>query len=212
MVALKLVDISEANGSGNGPRRKERKRPPRRRGPAGPARRRDRGPVISPVRPRSGPDCPPRQRRLSVVDTEHAGQEGFALVRADQAGPERRALHPAGTRGATPAAAPGARNMTRPVAASRRRRVFFWRRVVVLFGVACVGAGAWAAGGRLVAVAGAEPSRPLVQHVYVARPGDTIWAIAVRFSGGGDPRPLADALEAQIGGGVLQPGEQLTVP
>jgi len=47
---------------------------------------------------------------------------------------------------------------------------------------------------------------------YVARPGDTIWAIAVRYSGGTDPRALEDALEAQIGGGLLQPGQVLTVP
>ena len=49
-------------------------------------------------------------------------------------------------------------------------------------------------------------------HIYVARPGDTIWQIAVRFSGGGDPRPLADSLEAEIGGGALQPGQPLNVP
>ena len=94
----------------------------------------------------------------------------------------------------------------------RRRRVFFWRRVAVVVAIACTGAAAWAVGGRLVGVAGAQTTRPPVQHVYVARPGDTIWGIAVRFSGGGDPGPLAYELESQIGGGVLQPGDQLTVP
>jgi hypothetical protein len=49
-------------------------------------------------------------------------------------------------------------------------------------------------------------------QTYVARPGDTIWAIAVRFSGGGDPRPLAAELEAEIGGAALQPGQVLAVP
>ncbi len=94
----------------------------------------------------------------------------------------------------------------------RRRRVFFWRRVAVVFAIAGTGVAAWVAGGRLVGVAGAQTTRPPVEHVYVARAGDTIWGIAVMFSGGGDPRPLAAALEAQIGGGVLQPGDQLTVP
>jgi hypothetical protein len=48
--------------------------------------------------------------------------------------------------------------------------------------------------------------------VYVARPGDTIWSVAVRYDRGEDPRPLSDLLEAQIGGGVLQPGQRLMVP
>lgn len=49
-------------------------------------------------------------------------------------------------------------------------------------------------------------------QVYVARPGDTLWAIATKFAHGGDPRALADSLEAQIGGVTLQPGERLAVP
>jgi LysM domain len=48
--------------------------------------------------------------------------------------------------------------------------------------------------------------------VYVTKPGDTIWAIAVRFSDGGDPRPLEYRLEQQIGGGTLQPGQVLRLP
>jgi hypothetical protein len=43
-------------------------------------------------------------------------------------------------------------------------------------------------------------------------PGDTVWSIAVRFAHDGDPRPLADRLEAEMGGGVLQPGQRLAVP
>jgi hypothetical protein len=104
------------------------------------------------------------------------------------------------------------REMRPGATSSRRRRIFFWRRVVVVAVIAGLGAAAWAAGGWLVQVAGAQPSVAPVRHVYVARPGDTVWGIAVRFSSGGDPRPLVDKLEAQIGGGVLQPGEQLTVP
>jgi hypothetical protein len=55
-------------------------------------------------------------------------------------------------------------------------------------------------------------NRDECSQVYVARPGDTIWAIATRFSGGADPRPLAANLEAEIGGGMLQPGQRLAVP
>jgi hypothetical protein len=67
--------------------------------------------------------------------------------------------------------------------------------------------------------AGPHPSAGLVtsgasycDQVYVARPGDTVWGIALRYSGTGDPRPLADSLEAQISGRVLQPGQRLAVP
>jgi hypothetical protein len=49
-------------------------------------------------------------------------------------------------------------------------------------------------------------------RTYVAAPGDTVWSIAVRFARGGDPRPLVDRLEAEIGGRMLQPGQRLTVP
>jgi hypothetical protein len=54
--------------------------------------------------------------------------------------------------------------------------------------------------------------RDTCSQVYVARPGDTLWAVATRFSRGGDPRALVAGLEAQVGGAVLQPGERLAVP
>jgi hypothetical protein len=97
-------------------------------------------------------------------------------------------------------------------AASRLRRTYFWRRVLLATFIAAIGAAVGVGGGWLVQDAGAQPSQVPPQHVYVARPGDTVWGIALRFAGGDDPRPLAYELEAQIGGGVLQPGDQLTVP
>jgi hypothetical protein len=110
----------------------------------------------------------------------------------------------------------------------RRRRTFFWRRVIVVSVIAGLGAMVWLATGRLVSAAGAQApqsqrcvagGRPgegqtagSCGQVYVARPGDTIWAIAVAYSRGGDPRPLVANLESEIGGGALQPGERLIVP
>ncbi len=129
--------------------------------------------------------------------------------------------HPAG-RGLLPAGVPVSarvspqavpRRTSRPTAgATRRRRVFFWRRVIAVVAIAGIGVAVWVAGGRLMAVAGAEPTHAAFEPVYITKPGDTIWGIAVRFSGDSDPRPLAYKLEAQIGGGVLQPGDQLTIP
>jgi hypothetical protein len=49
-------------------------------------------------------------------------------------------------------------------------------------------------------------------QIYVVRPGDTVWSIAERYSGSADPRALADELQAQAGGTMLQPGQQLAVP
>jgi hypothetical protein len=113
----------------------------------------------------------------------------------------------------------------------RSPQTFFWRRAIavsVLVVLVGLGAMAWLATGRLVSAAGAQA--PQGQQclaggvpgagqdagscgpAYVARPGDTIWSIAVANSRGGDPRALVANLESQIGGGVLQPGERLVIP
>ncbi len=110
----------------------------------------------------------------------------------------------------------------------RRQRTFFWRRVIAVSVIAGLGAMVWLATGRLVSAAGAQAPQSQrclsgglpgeaqtagsCGQVYVARPGDTIWAIAVAYSRGGDPRPLVANLESEIGGGALQPGERLVVP
>lgn len=46
----------------------------------------------------------------------------------------------------------------------------------------------------------------------VVRPGDTLWAIAVRISPNEDPRPLVDELMAARDGAPLEPGEVIVVP
>ncbi len=156
-----------------------------------------------------------------TVHTSSTGPTGHTRRHSTCTG----SAHPAG-RGLVPVAAPVLAPVLAPVAppapppktrrptaaATRRRRTFFWRRVVAVVAIAGIGAAVWAAGGRLMAVAGAEPSHAAFERVYIAKPGDTIWGIAVRFSGNSDPRPLAYNLEAQIGGAVLQPGDQLTIP
>jgi hypothetical protein len=106
----------------------------------------------------------------------------------------------------------------------RRPQTFFWRRAIAVSVLVGLGAMAWLATGRLVSAAGAQApqsqqclsggaqSAGSCGQVYVAKPGDTIWSIAVAYSRGGDPRPLVANLESQIGGGVLQPGERLVLP
>ena len=49
------------------------------------------------------------------------------------------------------------------------------------------------------------------RHVRV-RPGDTLWAIAVRVAPNEDPRPLVDELMAARDGAPLEPGEVIVVP
>lgn len=104
----------------------------------------------------------------------------------------------------------------------RCSRCFFWRRLLLLALVAGIGAVASSLAERLAASASASrlptsscpqsSSRACLPSTYVARPGDTIWAIALRFSGSGDPQPLEYRLEQEVGGGPLEPGEVLRVP
>ncbi|HVX21599.1 MAG TPA: LysM peptidoglycan-binding domain-containing protein [Acidimicrobiales bacterium] len=49
--------------------------------------------------------------------------------------------------------------------------------------------------------------------VYVVQPGDTLWSIASRADGGsGDPRPLVEALAAQLGTTTVVPGQHVVIP
>jgi LysM repeat protein len=181
-------------------------RPSGRRPPSETRPRNDRRTPSGRLKPSGGRTPPSRSSRSGAsLASGHGGGSRQDVVLLSGWGEDRFVVT-----SATPARPPGERR--RSAAASRRRRVYLWRRVIVVAAIAAFGAVAWGAGGRLVAVAGAQPSRAPVQHVYVVRPGDTIWGIAVRYSGNGDPRALADRLEARIGGSVLQPGEQLTVP
>jgi hypothetical protein len=117
----------------------------------------------------------------------------------------------------------------RVLAASMRRRPsvgqLAWRWAVVLVLVGGLGAvafeglrGALAGRGAVASslsscpAGGASSLGAAPCAAYVVKPGDTAWSIAVRYDRGADPRPLADMLESEAGGGGLQPGETVLVP
>ncbi|MBO0732668.1 MAG: LysM peptidoglycan-binding domain-containing protein, partial [Acidimicrobiaceae bacterium] len=97
----------------------------------------------------------------------------------------------------------------RPVTGSRRRRVFWFRRFMALALLAAIAAALWFAvaatlgwigGGPLTAAGQPGGMRPAAQHVWVVRPGDTLWGIAAATGDHGDLRPLVDRLSDEIGG------------
>jgi len=48
---------------------------------------------------------------------------------------------------------------------------------------------------------------------YVVQPGDTLWSIASQADGGtGNPRPLVEALAAQLGTTTVVPGQRIEIP
>jgi Tfp pilus assembly protein FimV len=56
------------------------------------------------------------------------------------------------------------------------------------------------------------PGREVPNRHIRVRPGDTLWAIAVRLAPDEDPRPLVDELMAARDGAPLEPGEVIVVP
>jgi hypothetical protein len=70
------------------------------------------------------------------------------------------------------------------------------------------------AGGRPLAISGSAPTGGalVAHHEYVVQPGDSLWTIAARLDPSGDPRPLVDAMTAQIGGTTPVAGERILLP
>ena len=99
---------------------------------------------------------------------------------------------------------------TRPSPATfRRRRLGVLAGCVALYPAAQLCA-ALLGGGPLTAPEG--PSREVAAHMYVVQPGDTLWSIAARVHPGTDPRPMVQALTAELGEAGLRPGEALQLP
>jgi LysM repeat protein len=69
--------------------------------------------------------------------------------------------------------------------------------------------------GFLAGHATAVTSHPAPHRVYVVRPGDTLWSIAIRIDPpGADPRPTVDRLTAlnHVLDAEITPGERLVLP
>jgi hypothetical protein len=91
----------------------------------------------------------------------------------------------------------------------RRRIVALAVLVVVLVGAGVLVRG-WLGG---TSEAGAAPAgRAAAGRVWVVRPGDTLWGIALASGDKGDVRPLVDALSAEVHGQPLQIGQRLLLP
>jgi hypothetical protein len=115
------------------------------------------------------------------------------------------------------------REIAQRVAARKRARIARIRRhrlVALSSAVATLGlfVGVWLGAG---ALSGANsPSLQVLTgsvkttsgYLYTVQPGDTIWSVATRLSPSGDPRPIVDQLEAEVGGSALLPGTHLLVP
>lgn len=123
---------------------------------------------------------------------------------------------------ARPTAVPSVRSGVLPKRSpsAPSREVFRRRRIVAcgVAGVVLLGMffGLHALLGRLgggpLASFGSPAAAQPAPRVWVVRPGDTLWSIALASGGQGDIRPLVDRLSAEVGGRPLQPGERIRVP
>jgi LysM repeat protein len=88
----------------------------------------------------------------------------------------------------------------------RRRRLIAFS---MLIGIAGVVSGPVA---NAVGVGGVPEATP--SHVYVVRPGDTLWSIATRSVPSSDPRVVVAAIASanDVDPGALVPGQQLSIP
>jgi hypothetical protein len=114
--------------------------------------------------------------------------------------------------------APGSVSPGRVVVVPARRHspaVYRRRRVAVLLVLGLGALGAWLGLRVLLGdnLSVFPPSgRPLAARVWVVRPGDTLWSIALACGDNGDIRPLVDQLSAEVHGEPLQVGERISVP
>jgi nucleoid-associated protein YgaU len=55
---------------------------------------------------------------------------------------------------------------------------------------------------------------PVARRVYIVKPGDSLWSIAVRVADGRDPRIVVDAIgdRNHVEGAAIVPGQTLIIP
>jgi nucleoid-associated protein YgaU len=105
----------------------------------------------------------------------------------------------------------GASDCGSPLPAPAGRRAGRRRRPATALATFLALAGLWVGAGALRSTEGAAPGGG-EGVVYVARPGDTLWAIAARLDPAGDPVEVVATLAAELHGAPLRPGAVLTVP
>lgn len=99
----------------------------------------------------------------------------------------------------------------RPSAATYRRRRLVAATLAVLIVLSLILTASRLLGGPSGAVVDA---RPVAELSVVVEPGDSVWSIAESLAGGGDVRPVVDAIVAANGGADLVVGDrlELTLP
>lgn len=110
----------------------------------------------------------------------------------------------------------------RSAAPSRSALVYRRRRSVLAATVASVVVLAFLGGRAVLADEGGVALRPTggaaivpadqMPAVYLVQPGDTLWAIAERFSGDTSVGSYVDALVTANGGASIQAGQELVLP
>jgi hypothetical protein len=96
----------------------------------------------------------------------------------------------------------------------RRIAIYRRRRAVAVAFVLLVLAAILAltfVGGRATAD-GSAPGEIRPAAVYVVRPGDTLWDLAVVLAPDRDPRVVVAALERAAGGATVHPGQRIVLP
>ena len=96
----------------------------------------------------------------------------------------------------------------------RRIAIYRRRRAVAIAFVLLVVAAILAltfVGGRATAD-GSAPGEIRPAAVYVVRPGDTLWDLAVALAPDRDPRVVVAALERAAGGATVHPGQRIVLP
>ena len=96
----------------------------------------------------------------------------------------------------------------RRLAVYRRRRAIAVAFVLLVVGTILVLA---FIGGR-VSADGSSPGEVRPAAVYVVRPGDTLWDLAVAIAPDRDPRVVVAALERSAGGAAVHPGQRIVLP